>query len=274
VARPPREGEDPLSSLLEIRGLTVRYGDKTAVDDVTLAVESGDVLGVVGESGSGKTTLGNAVLGLLPANASVEGEIRFEGRDLGKLKPRERRRLRGGEISAVFQNPSTALDPAYTIGDQVAEVFRANRRISRSAARAEALRRLKAVGIPAAEERMKAYPHELSGGMNQRVALAIAMALDPTLLLADEPTSALDVTVQAQILRLFRELIAAHAGAVILISHDLGVVAQLSNRVAVMRDGAVVEEATVHDLYANPRHAYTRHLLSSLPGRRQAELAS
>jgi ABC-type dipeptide/oligopeptide/nickel transport system ATPase component len=243
----------------------VRYGDKTAVDDVTLTVESGDVLGVVGESGSGKTTLGNAVLGLLPANAVVEGEIRFEGRDLGRLKPRERRKLRGGDISAVFQNPSTALDPAYTIGDQVAEVFRANRRISRSAARAEALRRLKAVGIPAAEERMKAYPHELSGGMNQRVALAIAMALDPTLLLADEPTSALDVTVQAQILRLLRTLMAEHAGAVILISHDLGVVAQLAHRVVVMQDGEIVEQAPVRELYAQPRHPYTRQLLGSLP---------
>jgi ABC-type dipeptide/oligopeptide/nickel transport system ATPase component len=254
-----------MSALLEIRDLTVRYGDKVAVRDATVSLERGDVLGLVGESGSGKTTLGMTVLGLLPDAAEVAGEIRFEGRDLRALPRRESRRLRGAEIAAVFQNPATALDPAYTIGDQIGEVFRAHRKISRREARAEAVRLLHAVGIPAPEQRIKAYPHELSGGMNQRVAIAIAIALDPTLLIADEPTSALDVTVQAQILRLLRVLIAEHAGAVILVSHDLGVVAQLATRVAVMYDGEIVEQAPVRDLFARPGHDYTRHLLGALP---------
>jgi peptide/nickel transport system ATP-binding protein len=256
-----------VTPLLEIRGLTVRYGDFTAVRDASLTLQRGDVLGLVGESGSGKTTLGTTILGLLPDSATVEGEVRFEGRDLRGLGARESRKLRGAEIAAVFQNPGTALDPSYTVGDQLVEVFRAHRRLSRREARLEAVARLREVGIPAAEERMGAYPHELSGGMNQRVAIAIAIALNPTLLLADEPTSALDVTVQAQILRLLRDLIAVHAGAVVLISHDLGVVAQLATRVAVMYEGEIVETAPVRALFAQPQHAYTRRLLDSLPGR-------
>jgi ABC-type dipeptide/oligopeptide/nickel transport system ATPase component len=237
------------------------------VRGVSLQVERGDVLGIVGESGCGKTTLANAVLGLLPEGAEVEGQVCFEGRDLTTLSNRERRALRGARLSAVFQNPGTALDPAYTIGDQICEVFRAHTDYSRKQARAEAIKRLRAVGIAAPEARMKAYPHELSGGMNQRVSIAIALALNPTLLVADEPTSALDVTVQAQILRLLRDLIADHAGAVVIITHDLGVVAQLANRVAVMYDGEVVEQAGVRELFAAPRHPYTRKLLDSLPGR-------
>jgi ABC-type dipeptide/oligopeptide/nickel transport system ATPase component len=181
------------------------------------------------------------------------------------------RRLRGARISAVLQNPSTSLDPSYTIGNQVMEIFRVHRKISRKAARAEALRVLREVGIAAPEERMKAYPHELSGGMNQRVAIAIGLALNPALLIADEPTSALDVTVQAQILRLLRDLIAVHAGAVMLISHDLGVVAQMCTRVAVMYDGEIVEQAPVRELFATPRHEYTRRLLDALPGRARSE---
>jgi ABC-type dipeptide/oligopeptide/nickel transport system ATPase component len=263
-----------VTALLELRDLTVRYAETTAVRNAHLTVERGDVLGIVGESGSGKTTLGTTVLGLLPDSAEVSGDVRFEGRDLRALPARESRRLRGAKIAAVFQNPATALDPAYTIGDQVMEVFRAHRRISRREARAEALRLLHAVGLPAPEERMKAYPHELSGGMNQRVAIAIAIALDPTLLIADEPTSALDVTVQAQILGLLRGLMAEHAGAVILISHDLGVVAQLSTRVAVMYDGDIVEQALVRELFAAPQHDYTRHLLRSLPFQATVEAAS
>jgi ABC-type dipeptide/oligopeptide/nickel transport system ATPase component len=257
-----------MTPLLEIRDLTVRYGDQAAVRGATLAVDRGDVLGIVGESGSGKTTLGTTVLGLLPPTAHVEGDVRFAGRDLRALSSRDLRTLRGSQIAAVFQNPSTALDPSYTIGDQLVEVFRAHGRLSKRAARTLAVERLRAVGIPAAEERMRAYPHELSGGMNQRVAIAIALALDPALLIADEPTSALDVTVQAQILRLLRVLIGEHAGAVVLISHDLGVVAQLASRVCVMYDGEIVEQAPVRQLFAQPQHAYTRKLLDALPGRR------
>jgi ABC-type dipeptide/oligopeptide/nickel transport system ATPase component len=262
-----------MTPLLEIRDLTVRYGDTVAVRGASLTVERGDVVGIVGESGSGKTTLGTTVLGLLPDSADVTGDVCFEGRDLRTLPPRESRKLRGAEIAAVFQNPATALDPSYTIGDQIVEVFRSHRDISRREARAEAARLLAEVGIPAPAERMKAYPHELSGGMNQRVAIAIAIALNPTLLLADEPTSALDVTVQAQILRLLRVLMAEHAGAVMLISHDLGVVAQLSTRVVVMYAGEIVEQAPVHELFAQPRHEYTQHLLSSLPGQARVEAA-
>jgi ABC-type dipeptide/oligopeptide/nickel transport system ATPase component len=263
-----------MTPLLEIRDLTVRYGDTAALRGASLSLERGDVLGVVGESGSGKTTLGTAVLGLLPDSATVEGEIRFEGSDLRALGSREARALRGPAIAAVFQNPSTALDPAYTVGDQIAEVFRTHRKQSRREARAEAVRCLREVGIPAPEERMKAYPHQLSGGMNQRVAIAIAIALNPTLLIADEPTSALDVTVQAQILRLLRVMISEHAGAVMLISHDLGVVAQLASRVVVVYDGEIVEQAPVRELFQRPAHPYTRHLLDSLPGRAPLEAAS
>lgn len=256
-----------MSGLLEIRGLTVRYGEQAALRGASLRVEVGDVLGLVGESGAGKSTVGQAVLGLLPDAAEVRGEILFAGRDLQRLPRRERRKLLGRRISAIFQNPATALDPAYTIGNQIIEVFHAGQGLSRREAHQEGVRRLREVGIAAPEERMKVYPHQLSGGMSQRVVIAIALALNPGLLIADEPTSALDVTVQAQILRLLRELIGRHAAAVILISHDLGVVAQLSNRVAVMYDGEIVEEAAVRELFARPSHPYTRHLLESLPQR-------
>ena len=183
------------------------------------------------------------------------------------MPEKERRALRGAEVSAVFQNPMSSLDPVFTIGDQIIEVFQAHRPMPRAKARTEAIRLLREVGIPAPEARIKAYPHELSGGMNQRVAIAIALALNPSLLIADEPTSALDVTVQAQILRLLRSLIGEHAGAVLLISHDLGVVAQLCNRVVVMYEGEIVEEAPVRQLFAQPAHDYTKQLLASLPGR-------
>jgi ABC-type dipeptide/oligopeptide/nickel transport system ATPase component len=256
-----------MTALLSVNHLTVRYGEDAAVSGVSLQLEPGETLGLVGESGSGKTTVGLAALGLLPDSAEVTGEVCFEGRDLATIPARELRRLRGARISAVLQNPTTSLDPAYTIGNQVMESFRAHRKISRKEAYAEAVRALHEVGIAAPEERMKAYPYQLSGGLNQRVAIAIGLALNPALLIADEPTSALDVTVQAQILRLLRKLIAQHASAVILISHDLGVVAQMCTRVAVMYEGEIVEQAPVRELFEAPRHEYTRRLLDSLPGR-------
>lgn len=256
-----------MTALLEVDRVTASYGRSPVVHDVSLCIERGDVLGLVGESGSGKTTLGRCVLGLLPEHAEVAGRILFEGRDLVAMADTEKRALLGSQVSAVFQNPMSSLDPVFTIGDQIVEVFHAHRDISRAHARAEAVRLLREVGIPAPEERLKAYPHELSGGMNQRVAIAIALALSPSLLIADEPTSALDVTVQAQILRLLRTLIGEHAGGVLLITHDLGVVAQLCNRVAVMYAGEIVEEAPVRQLFATPAHDYTKELLASLPGR-------
>jgi len=263
-----------VSALLEVEQLTTRYGETPVVRDVSLRLDPGDVLGLVGESGSGKTTLGLSVLGLLPEEARVEGSILFEGRDLLRMPARDKRSLRGARISAVFQDPMSALDPSYTVGDQLVEVFRSHLDVSKAEARARAVEWLREVEIAAPEARMRAYPHELSGGMNQRVAIAIALALNPALLIADELTSALDVTVQAQILRLLRTLIGEHAGAVLLITHDLGVVAQLCNQVAVMYAGEIVEAAPVRRLFADPRHEYTRHLLASLPsaaarGRRQ-----
>ena len=258
-----------MTPLLEIAGLHAAYGEADVVRDVSLTLSSGDVLGVVGESGSGKTTLGLAVLGLLPSSARTTGAIRFEGRDLAAMPAAEKRRLRGARLSAVFQNPMTSLDPSYTIGHQIVEVLRTHRDLSKAQARARAVAALREVGIAAPEARMRAYPHELSGGMNQRVAIAIALVLEPSVLIADEPTSALDVTVQAQILRLLRIMIGEHAGAVMLITHDLGVVAQLCNRVAVMRAGEIVEQADVRTLFRAPAHPYTRGLLESLPGRRR-----
>lgn len=258
-----------MTQLFEVKDLVVRYGETTAVKGVSLTLGPGETFGLVGESGSGKTTMGLAALGMLPRNAAIEGEVRFEGRDLTTVPAREMRRIRGEKISAVLQNPSTSLDPAYTIGDQISETFRAHRKIGRREARAEAVRMLREVGIAAPEERLDAYPHQLSGGMNQRVAIAIALALNPALLIADEPTSALDVTVQAQILRLLRNHIASHRTAVVLVSHDLGVVAQVSDRVAVMYEGEIVEQAPVRRIFAAPEHPYTRKLLDALPGRQR-----
>ncbi|HEV8250685.1 MAG TPA: ABC transporter ATP-binding protein [Gaiellaceae bacterium] len=267
LARSTRKGAAPLTPLLDVDRVTASYNGSPVVHGVSLRLERGDVLGLVGESGSGKTTLGRCVLGLLPENARVEGRILFEGRDLVAMPANEKRALLGSQLSAVFQNPMSSLDPAFTIGDQIVEVFHAHRDTARGEARTAAIRLLREVGIPAPEARLKSYPHELSGGMNQRVAIAIALALNPALLIADEPTSALDVTVQAQILRLLRSLIEEHAGAVLLITHDLGVVAQLCNRVAVMYAGEIVEEAPVRRLFAEPAHEYTKQLLASLPGR-------
>jgi peptide/nickel transport system ATP-binding protein len=252
-------------SLLEIESLSVSYGAGPVLRELSLAVDSGDVVGLVGESGCGKTTLGWSVLGLLPENARVGGSIRFEGRDLTSMSARERRRLLGDRISIVPQAAMSSLDPMYSIGDQLVEVIRAHQRISHTRARELAVHWLREVGIPAAPARANAFPHELSGGTKQRVAIASALALNPSLLIADEPTSALDVTIQAQILGLLKALIREHAGAVLLITHDLGVVAQLCNRVAVMYAGDIVEEASVRELFADPKHPYTVKLLAAHP---------
>jgi oligopeptide/dipeptide ABC transporter ATP-binding protein len=258
-------------TLVQFRSVGVDYpsgsGDVSAVKDVSLDLYSGETFGLVGESGCGKTTLAMGLMGLLPRMARVSGEIVFQGRDLGSLPESERRSLRGDRMSMVFQDPATSLDPAFGIGGQIAETLRAHRDIGRKESKARALDLLKQVGIPAAEQRYFDPPHRLSGGMRQRVVIAAALANDPALLLADEPTTALDVTIQAQILDLLRDLQREHGTTILLIAHDLGVVAQICDRVGVMYGGQLVEVAPVADLFARPEHPYTRALLDALPGK-------
>ena len=259
-------------SLLEIRGLRTYFytesGVAKAVDGVDLDVRQGEVLGLVGESGSGKSVTALSVLRLVPdpPGRIVAGEIRYKGRDLLKLSWDEIRAIRGKEISMVFQEPMTSLNPVFTIGMQVTEVVLAHERCSREEAYARAVDILTEVGIPDAAKRMKDYPHHFSGGMRQRVMIAIALVLNPSLLIADEPTTALDVTIQAQILDLMLQLKARRAGAaILLITHNLAVVAETCHRVAVMYGGKIQEVAPVRELFRNPLHPYTQGLLGSIP---------
>lgn len=254
-----------VNPLLHLDSVSVTYGRGWVLRGITLDVHVGDVVGVVGESGCGKSTLGLAILGLLPSTAKIEGTVVFEGRDLAKLSAKDRRRMLGERLSAIPQASMNALDPVFPVGSQIVESLRAHRSVPRSASQDVAVRWLKAVGIPAPAVRAKNLPHELSGGMRQRATIAASLVLEPSLLIADEPTSALDVSIQAQILSLFRSLIDEKAGAVLLISHDLGVIAQLCNRVAVMYAGQIVEDATVHDLFESPMHPYTQRLLAAHP---------
>ncbi len=258
-----------VTAALELDELRVRYrvGDHfvAAVDGVSLAVQPGEIVGLVGESGCGKSTLAGAVLGLLPAGTVVDGSVRVAGDELVGLGEARLRALRGNTMAMIVQDPSTSLDPVWPVGDQVAETIRAHRKISRKAARAMATALMTDVGIPAAASRYDDPPHRLSGGMRQRIVIAAALANEPSLLIADEPTSALDVTIAAQILRLIAALRDDRGTAVLLITHDLGVVAQVCDRVGVMYAGQLVEVATAHDLFDRPRHPYTRALLSALP---------
>jgi oligopeptide/dipeptide ABC transporter ATP-binding protein len=259
--------------LLQIRGLRTHFftesGVARAVDGVDLDIMKGEVLGLVGESGSGKSVTALSILRLIPdpPGRIVEGEIRFNGRNLLELSWEDVRKVRGKDISMIFQEPMTSLNPVFTIGRQVTEVILAHKPAEGAdAARAHAIRMLTEVGIPDATTRMNQYPHELSGGMRQRVMIAIALALNPALLIADEPTTALDVTIQAQILDLMLEMKARHeAGAILLITHNLAVVAETCDRVAVMYGGRIQEIAPVRELFHNPLHPYTRGLLASLP---------
>jgi peptide/nickel transport system ATP-binding protein len=255
--------------LVELRGVSVDFaaegGRVSAVSDVSLEIRPGEIFGLVGESGCGKTTLALALMRLLPRTAGVAGSISFQGREILALDDEEMRALRGDRVSMVFQDPLTSLDPAFSIGSQVAETIRAHRDVARDAARERAVALLKEVGIPAAAERYDDPPHRLSGGMRQRVVIATALANEPALLLADEPTTALDVTIQAQILDLLRELRARHGTAIVLITHDLGVIAQLCDRVGVMYAGQLVEVAPVERIFASPSHPYTQALLEALP---------
>jgi peptide/nickel transport system ATP-binding protein len=251
-------------------GFRVGGADVSAVSDVSLTIEEGDIFGLVGESGCGKTTLALAMMGLLPATADVRGSIRFQGRDLVGLSDDEMRHLRGDRISMVFQDPMTSLDPCFPVGEQVAETIRAHRPTDRGAARDRARRLLRDVGIPDAERRYGDPPHRLSGGMRQRVVIATALANEPALMIADEPTTALDVTIQSQVLDLLRELRRTHHTTILLITHDLGVVAQLCDRVGVMYAGQLVEVAPVETIFGSPRHPYTQALLEALPTADQA----
>ncbi len=257
--------------ILSVEGLTTEVrteqGRFRAVDSVSFGLHPGEVLGIVGESGCGKSMTALSILGLVPQPAAriTAGRVLFEGRDLLRLPERELRRVRGASISMIFQEPMTSLNPVFTIGDQVSETLRLHERLGRRAARARAVELLAKVGIPAPAERLDAYPHELSGGMRQRVMIAIALACNPKVLLADEPTTALDVTIQAQILDLLERLQAELGMAVVIITHDLGIVAEFAHRVLVMYAGRVIEEGPVEAIFEHPAHPYTRGLLASLP---------
>jgi peptide/nickel transport system ATP-binding protein len=270
------------SPLLEIEGLKVTFRGREkrithAVDAVDLTLRHGTTLGLVGESGCGKSVTSLAVMGLLPrTQAEIAGRVRFEGIDLLTLPDRAMRDLRGARLAMVFQEPMTSLNPSYTIGEQIIEAVVRHRGLSRRDARAHAIEMLRRVKIAAPEQRIDDYPHRLSGGMRQRVMIAIALSCEPQLLIADEPTTALDVTIQAQILDLLRELKATTLSAIILITHDLGVVAETCDEVAVMYAGEIVERAPVETLFARPGHPYTVGLLGSIPrlDRRSGRLAT
>ncbi|MEV6343294.1 ABC transporter ATP-binding protein [Actinoplanes sp. NPDC051851] len=257
--------------LLDVRDLSVVFRRRgaapvTAVDGVGFAVEPGQTVGLVGESGCGKSVTSLAIMGLLPRRGvTVTGEVRFEGTDLLTLRPRELRDRRGRDIGMIFQDPLSSLNPVIPLGLQVAEVLERHRGRTRRAALREARRLLDAVGVPDPERRLTEYPHQLSGGMRQRALIAIALACEPRLLIADEPTTALDVTIQAQILALLRDLVDRTGTALVMITHDLGVVAGLCDTVNVLYAGRVVERAGRHDLFAGPRHPYTQGLLRSVP---------
>ena len=257
--------------MLSIRDLKTYFrtpqGIARAVDGVTLRMGPGEIMGVVGESGCGKSVMALSVLGLLPCPPALfaGGEIQFKDRDLLKLAPDELRRLRGNQISMIFQEPMSALNPVFTVGNQLSEVFRVHRGLGHSEALQGAVEMLAKVGVPAPERRVREYPYQLSGGMRQRVMIAMALACRPALLLADEPTTALDVSIQAQILELMLGLKEELGTAILLITHDLGVVAEITRRVAVMYTGKIMEEASTLELFDHPLHPYTRGLMASIP---------
>jgi len=253
-------------ALLEVQDLGVEFGALRAVDNVSLHVDAGEVLGIVGESGSGKSVTALALMGLIDEPGRVKAErLVFDGRDLLTMPLKERRAMLGRDIAMIFQDPMTSLNPCFTVEYQLTETLRIHEGGSRKALRSRALELLRAVEIPDAERRLDAYPHQLSGGMSQRVMVAMAIACNPRLLIADEPTTALDVTIQAQMLALLLKLQRERGMALMLITHDLGVVAEVAQRVLVMYAGQVVETARVPDIFEAPRHPYTEALLSALP---------
>jgi oligopeptide/dipeptide ABC transporter ATP-binding protein len=259
-----------MSHLLEVRNLRTQFPTRAglvrAVDGVSFHLDKGELLGLVGESGCGKSITALSVMRLIsPPGKIVEGEILFDGQDLLKLSDDRMRGMRGDDIAMIFQDPMTSLNPVFTIGDQIGEALRLHRKLSKQDARRATIEAMKEVSIPDPARRVDDYPHQLSGGMRQRVMIAMALACDPKLLIADEPTTALDVTIQAQILELLNELRRTRELAVLLITHDLGVVAEVADRVAVMYTGRIVEESPVEELFARPKHPYTEGLLRSVP---------
>ncbi len=259
-------------AILEVEHLSVAFQTdkktlRTAVRDVSFQVDSGSILGIVGESGCGKSVTASAIMGLLPRTTArlTGGSIRLDGRELTNLSDRQMREIRGRKIAMIFQDPITSLNPAYPIGWQMAEMLCAHERLSKSEARQRSIELLRQVGVADPQTRIKDFPHQLSGGMSQRVMIAMALSANPQVLIADEPTTALDVTIQAQVLDLMTRLQKELHTAVLLITHDMGVVADMADHVLVMYAGQVVEYAPMHELFGNPRHPYTQGLLRSLP---------
>ncbi|WP_372839233.1 ABC transporter ATP-binding protein [Phaeovulum sp.] len=270
---------DGAQAVLHVEGLKtvfkVRGGEVHAVNSVSFDIKPGELLGVVGESGSGKSVTMMSLLGLLPSPPAEvrEGKVMFDGRDLLKCTPSELRKVRGLGVGFIFQDPMTSLNPVFTVGFQIMEPLRRHLGMTKDAARKRAQELLELVNIPDAARRLDDYPHQFSGGMRQRVMIAIALACDPKVLIADEPTTALDVTIQAQILELVRELRHKLGMAIVWITHDLGVIAGIADRVIVMYGGQIVEQAPVKELFAHPRHPYTRALLKTVPSVRGARAA-
>ena len=265
----PGVAPQPVSeALLSVEHLSTTFeteaGPVRAVRDISFQVRRGEVIGLVGESGSGKTVTALSLLRLLPSSARTTGRVVFGGRDVQTMSNSELRRLRGGQISMIFQDPMTSLDPLFSVGSQIVGVIRAHRRVSRAAAWEQARVLLTQVGIPEVDARLRQFPHQLSGGMRQRVLMAMALANDPQLLIADEPTTALDVTIQAQIIRLLKSVGARTGMSIILVTHDLGVVAGICDRLFVMYGGRLVETGPAGDVYPNPQHPYTAGLLASI----------
>ncbi len=256
--------------LLEVRNLRVEFAGRrstlVAIDDISFDIAPGEILGVVGESGAGKSLTGAAIIGLLdPPGRVAGGEIRFDGRRIDNLSYDEMRKMRGRSIGAIFQDPLTSLDPLYTVGQQLIETIQTHLKLNGAEARRRAVRLLQETGIPAAEERLDQYPHQFSGGMRQRVVIALALAGEPRLIVADEPTTALDVSIQAQIIALLKRLCKEHGAAVMLVTHDMGVIAESCDRVAVMYAGRIVEVGPVAAVIHAPAHPYTVGLMGSIP---------
>jgi peptide/nickel transport system ATP-binding protein len=256
--------------LLEVKNLRVEFptrrGTLLALDDVSFEIAPGEILGVVGESGAGKSLTGSAIIGLLePPGRIASGEVRLDGRRIDKLPLAEMRRVRGRQIGAIFQDPLTSLNPLYTVGRQLIETIQTHLPLNAAQARERAIDLLRQTGIPAPEARIEQYPHQFSGGMRQRVVIALALAAEPRLIVADEPTTALDVSIQAQIIALLQRLARTHGAAVMLVTHDMGVIAETCDRVAVMYAGRIVEIGPVQQVLRHPAHPYTRGLMGSIP---------